>query len=154
MNRGLKFVLFIGALGLTACGRPPVLQVDPVFLPYVERFEKASEAMGNPIQVSDLRLEFGQMQNAMENGACEIVGDEVPTVYINEKAWNRLTEVDREALIFHELGHCVLRRAHVAEIEETGVPKSLMHPYRIQTRVYVANEEAYLKELFARRNDF
>lgn len=138
----------------TACGRAPVLQIDEPFKPYVQRFEQLSIERGNGVQIVDLKVSFGKMQSEYENGACEIIGDNTPTVYINEVTWNRLTDIDREALIFHELGHCVLRRGHIDEIEEDGSPKSLMHPYRIQTRIYEMHEQKYVVELFKGKAEF
>jgi len=152
MNRGLIYSFM--ALALSACGKPQVLELGQ-FAPYVKAFEDSSaEHSTKPVKVTDLRVQFGVMQNPLENGACEIVGNGTPTININEATWKRLTEEDRKGLMFHELGHCVLHRNHVREVSPQGIPVSLMNPYRINTQTLVANEEWYMKELFTRSGDF
>lgn len=151
MKRSL--ILILSAIALSACGRAPVLEVGE-FAPYVERFEQTALELGSPVQVMDLQIRFGEVQKETENAVCEIRSGQTPVIIVNPLAWERLSEVDREALMFHEMGHCVLRRKHVQAETEEGVPVSLMNPYRIDTEVYVQNEQHYLQELFDSRNEF
>jgi hypothetical protein len=59
-----------------------------------------------------------------------------------------MEDADREELIFHEMGHCVLGRAHKSIKTAEGIPASIMHPYRISNSVYKEYRDQYLNELF------
>jgi hypothetical protein len=145
--------LFILAISISACGKAPVLELGQ-FEPYVQKFEQESEVVGAPVKVTDLKVQFGEMKDERENGVCEVFEDETPTITINKEAWDTMTDADREALMFHELGHCVLRRNHVTEVSADGTPVSLMNPYRIQTEIFVENQDYYIHELFDHQQDF
>lgn len=41
--------------------------------------------------------------------------------------WNEATYIERKALIFHELSHCLLWKMHDNEIRKDFCPKSIMH---------------------------
>lgn len=53
-------------------------------------------------------------------------------------------------LIEHELGHCLLNRDHVEEVDEDFHPISIMYPYHFSGGHYQDNHEYYLNELFRR----
>jgi len=152
MNFSTK-VLFSGMLllALTACGKKPVLEVGQ-FQPYVRSFQAQAAAHGQNVQVTDLVIKFGPMENKFERGICEINGDETPTILINEEAWNQMSEDEREPLLYHELGHCVLKRKHRADQMSAGVPASLMNPYTIAGWTYDQYRTYYLNDLFTQEN--
>jgi hypothetical protein len=152
MTRKIPYILI--AMTLVACGKKEVLDVAPEFQPYVGRFEQVSAKVGSPVTVSDLIVKFGPMLHKNENGACEVMSDKTPTVTINEKVWNQMDDLERESLMFHELGHCVLHRNHKKEITAQGVPVSIMNPYRIDSFLYEENTEYYHQELFKQTGEF
>lgn len=137
-----------------ACGKTPVLSVGSEFTPYVAKFEQKSREYGNPVNVDNLIVQFGPMHSKEERGACEIGGDNTPSVTINQETWNKIDESEREELIFHELGHCVLRRKHRSDRDAKGHPTSIMNPYSINGKIYSQNSDAYLAELFQNRDTF
>ena len=47
----------------------------------------------------------------MDAGKCKTNGW-LKKITINKKHWNRLDSLQKELLIFHELGHCILGRGH------------------------------------------
>jgi len=71
-------------------------------------------------------------------------------VSIDEGCWNNLPEIAKELLMFHELGHAILQRAHDKGMLPNGDYKSIMVPdpttlyneYTPEKRIY------YLDELF------
>lgn len=69
------------------------------------------------------------------------------TIYINEPKWDRLSEVGKEQLVLHELGHCLLGREHVETIMPNGCPLSIMFPNHIADVCYVSYYKYYIKEL-------
>src|SRR5690606_17670169 len=49
---------------------------------------------------------------------------------------------DREQLMFHELGHCILNRSH------TNSTNSIMYPYHLSANYYINHYVNYIAELF------
>lgn len=64
--------------------------------------------------------------------------------------WEDATELEKEQLIFHELGHCVLGREHNDKEDENGDPISIMHPYTMDDHTYKRHREQYIKDLFTK----
>jgi hypothetical protein len=141
-------VLVLTAIAASACGRAPVLELGE-FAPYVAKFEQTSIEVGKPVQVNDLVVKFGPTEER-QDAVCE-TGDAItPTILINQLSWSRMTEADREALMYHELGHCVLGRNHITTRNTNGQPISLMYPVAISAHVYLENKESFIRELFLR----
>ena len=69
-------------------------------------------------------------------------------IYINKKAWDKATSIEREMLMFHEFGHCGLGLGHDASRDEDGLPLSLMHPYDQDAELYVKYYDYYNQQLF------
>lgn len=150
-------VLFMGLVVLSACGKAPdqqVLDVAPEFTSYVTRFQQSAAQVGSPLAVTNLRIQFGQMENPQERGLCDVSSlESVPTILIDKAGWSQMDDASREEVLFHELGHCVLRRKHNAGLTK-GLPVSMMNPYTIGDGVYLSQHDYYLRELFATRNEF
>ncbi|HUP58614.1 MAG TPA: putative metallopeptidase [Bdellovibrionota bacterium] len=150
--RLLRLLVIIGAIfAVTACGKQPTLQLNE-FATYVDMFQEEAASHGQPVKVTDLIVRFGTMENPYERGICEIAGDETPVITINQEAWDQMSEDEREPLMFHELGHCVLRRKHRADQIGPGVPASLMNPYTIAGWTYGQYKKHYIDELFSQHN--
>lgn len=158
----------IAALGLslTACAPKEkaheiFLQVDAPFIQFVNAFEQTAAAQGSSMNISDLIVSFGSTPTMTETGVCEWAENETPRITLNERIWANLAPEDRQEVMFHELGHCILRRIHqTSEIMAYGgavrIPESVMYPYRIQGSVYMDNQSQYDAELFqiSKRNQF
>lgn len=82
----------------------------------------------------------------------ECTSGEIPHITANMIEWKLMSEDKREALMFHELGHCILNRRHdseYVEIKGKWVPRSLMNPFILSSQIYLENREYYLDELFS-----
>jgi len=139
------------------CGKEldhePQLEVGE-FAPFVARFEQEASDNGAQLKVSDLRIRFGKMDSVYERGICEIFPNETPTIILKKSAWEVLTEEEQEALLFHEMGHCVLRRNHEHKKTSEGIPVSLMYPYALDRFTYLKNQKNYMSELVSKYGDF
>ncbi|MFK7979626.1 MAG: putative metallopeptidase, partial [Saprospiraceae bacterium] len=51
-------------------------------------------------------------------GLCATTGER--QIVIDEKFWKRSSELSKELIVFHELGHCVLERNHFDEKSGNG----------------------------------
>lgn len=109
-------IILIGLMSAGGCGAKP--PVDPLLAPYVDRFQEAAHQVGfSPIEV-ELEIGFEAMEEAGTLGECQffssILGEQ-RKIMVDRAAWDALGDEQREILMFHELGHCVLNREHAAE---------------------------------------
>jgi hypothetical protein len=167
MNQAQALV-FCVLLGVSASSCAPkekqhesFLQVDAPFQDYVHNFETVSAQEGQSIQIDDLIVQFGDTPTLNETGVCEWADNETPKITVNERIWNTLNDYDRQEVIFHELGHCILKRVHqTSEIMgyngSVQIAESVMYPYRISGTIYRDNIAHYNDELFdqSKRNQF
>lgn len=156
---------------LMSCGRGvqlPAVDHGP-FTAYFEQFEGYSKSNGREtLGDNSLSIGFAKL-NGAEAGRCEWHFLHGRKVLLDPEKWDVLDDASREALLLHELGHCLLHREHVQgdaripdlraasekqpgdnEHEFTG-PKSLMNPTSVAGSVYLRNRDYYVKELFGKQ---
>lgn len=149
------FLLIVATFG-SGCGKESKLELGE-FAPYVAQFEISAALNGSPLKVEDLKITLGNLsQDSLnqESGLCEITEGQTPLITIDQASWESMDETERESLIFHELGHCVLRRAHLAVIRTNGSPESIMNPTLVAEFDYVHDQNHYHSELFSKTNEF
>ncbi len=134
-------------------------QVDSQFESYVSNFETVAAAQGRSIAITDLIVSFGSTPTLNETGVCEITEGETPRVTINERIWLTLDPMSQQEVIYHELGHCVIRRKHQTSVINVGgawgnIPESIMYPYRIRGDMYEDHQAHYDAELFTKSGEF
>jgi len=165
---GLVAALLI--LGMTpACAKKassshtPVVSINAAFVPHVQAFVQAAAQQGQTITITDLIVQFGETPSSGDTGVCVWADDATPTVTINQSIWNTFnSSADEEEDVFHDLGHCLLRRIHdqsrVTGTTSLGtqgsIPQSVMYPVRIDGVTYTDNLATYRAELFSITNQF
>ncbi|MEN9723098.1 MAG: hypothetical protein RJB38_1084 [Pseudomonadota bacterium] len=80
-------------------------------------------------------------------GLCERSSN-LRRVTLDPDFWNVVDETQRELLVHHELGHCVLSRGHRTEVLSSGLYASLMYPIIMRSSSYTSNYDYYQQELF------
>jgi len=170
MQSVLPYAAFVLILGLSACQDEMVLEeavptsetptssnsnfsnalVD--FRPYFERFEEAAAERGLTFESSLNALETSleHINDGNVVGECHWNSHAPELVIIDIPFWNNASDLDREYVMFHELGHCVLFRDHDNSINHQGFCLSVMASGTTGCEsVYTpANREYYLDELF------
>lgn len=122
---------------LTACGQ---LNVDHAFSPYVERFESVTGAK-NDTPISFDNLTYPTI------GTCTSYDGGFKYVKVSPSYWSAATDDQKEYLIFHELGHCVLRAKHIDKFVD-GCPISIMSKFAFgDTNCYRTRKQYYFNEL-------
>lgn len=133
----------------------PVFVGDQLFQPYVQTFWDESLRQGRTLVWPLLSITLGDVSKYGENvlGVCS--QDNVPThlqyIKISSKFWPIKSEVSRQNLISHELGHCALQRGHSYKyFKDQGhqYPDSIMAPSIISDTLFKNYEAYYLEELF------
>ncbi len=132
MNKQIRKLLILLTLLTTSCAsvhineggsRPVVHGTDYTLIKYVSLFEAASKMYSDKdIDVDNISVTFGDIKPW---GLCRTVAARSEIV-IDRRRWDILSEQNREQLMFHELGHCILKRSHCNE-KLNGTPVSIMH---------------------------
>ena len=109
----------------------PVLDVPAEFRPYVDSFIAAASERGHNITVNNLIITY---DSSIANTYCAYSNitssrnDVQKAIYLNPNihCWQNSRQL--EALLFHEMGHCILGRAHDASLLPNGDARSIMIP--------------------------
>jgi hypothetical protein len=123
---------------------PP--SIDPAFLKYVHRFEYEAKSR-NVHHIVPSGMRFGNIVSSRDGfifyGVCRPGGmASLNHVEIDEDIWNTLSEVGKELLVFHELGHCRLEKLH----SEVGIMRSNVAD--ANTADYAQHRDEYIEILF------
>lgn len=151
----LKLGLFIGAFWFLGCTEQESYDyrtaISPEFRVYFERFETEAATRGIDIDWSAQYI-YTSLTSIESDavGQCLTYEQGRNDLLIDEDYWSRSSDTNREFLIFHELGHCVLQRSHIDSSNPDGTCQSIMNSgndscrknYNITTRTQ------YLDELF------
>lgn len=131
-------------------------EFDATLWPYLEAFEAAASARNVNLDLNNLDVS-GDIEEIAETrvaGYCQYSHPERGFVRIDKSFWEDANADLKEFVVFHELGHCVLRRLHREDQYRNGACVSIMQSgtgtcrpdYREATR------ELYLDELFSPTN--
>lgn len=146
--------------------------VNPEFKPYIQDFIASSNGIVEESDVSNLTMEFKDYGVPYRiAGTC---WPHLTEIDVNKDWWeDHKSHLVRQELIYHELGHCILRRPHttisdhgddfidwvenelfkLGIIEKKGLlpdncPASYMHPVILSERCIRKHYNYYVTELF------
>lgn len=129
-------------------GRTGFVALD--LLPYYEKFEYYYGSL-----VRNVLGEFRDLDDPEVAGYCWSFANGDRKIEADSAWWATASPLAREALVFHELGHCVLGREHRdSQVQREGlvIPVSLMSPYILDEFIYSRFYSYYIQELFDRVN--
>ena len=109
--KNILFILII-LLSIIGCSK----SVDDDLQPYVDDFERLCQEYGRCDDGVDIPVYFTKRLEPL--GRCIKSFDRGKRVAIDEIAWQDLSWCQRESVVFHELGHCVLGYKH-SDIEDS-----------------------------------
>lgn len=151
----MKKLLIILSLFLASCAgtmKPKKIYSVPAELqPYVDLFILEGEKRGFHMTVDNLIMQINASFSDTETlGTCEIFIN--PTIVIQSNFfYNWGTPINKEQVVFHEFGHCLLGRGH----DDTHILygseyifKSIMNSYMFDEYYYGTYRDYYLDELF------
>lgn len=123
--------------------RCSILPPLPDFIPYYDRFERATGI--SPYCVA---IKYDPKLTGDIIGQCSTARN---LITISPQAWAKYSSDEREWLIAHELGHCLLGRDHEENQLHTRVfddiPKSIMYPTIADKVVFKHYKAQYYREL-------
>ena len=129
------------------------LYIDDDLQHYFEIFHEEGAKRGVIIDFEAMPVE-GYLQDIAEaniSGQCQKNENEPNKLIIDTEYWSRISGITREFIVFHELGHCYLKRSHLDEADASGRCISIMHSTsKACVNAYSnSTREAYLDELFS-----
>jgi hypothetical protein len=124
--------------------------VDISLQDYFDRFEAEGQARGYDIDLSATNI-TGSIEEIDEDyvaGQCSYGPNHPSEIVIDAEFWNVASDLLKEMVVFHELGHCYLYRGHEEGVFSNGTCQSIMRSgvegcldnYNVQTREYYVNE--------------
>ena len=127
--------------------------VDERLWPYFERFETAGIARGFEVDLVASRITgvIEDLEGEHVAGQCTTFGNFRPgRVTLDTEFWNNSSELFKEFIVFHELGHCYLDRDHREDTFSNGRCVSIMRSGTLNCRdnYNVATRNSYIDELF------
>ena len=126
--------------------------IDESLLPYFETFRLEGGLRGWKIDFASVGVE-GYVGNATGEdvvGQCSHLSEAPDKVTIDAFFWRHASHFQKEFVIFHELGHCYLKRSHLDDKDEYGNCISIMQSSANACNSnYEQQRDQYLDELFS-----
>jgi Putative phage metallopeptidase len=141
-------LLLVVAIFLSYCRRKPS---TPEFEKYVTKFEQEFN-----IDTFGIPVHFKEMEGT-EVGVCYYFHIKYwRSIGIKKEYWESVSDVDREILMYHELGHCVMGLEHDDTLFDVGpfnINNSLMNSYTIPDVFYINFRQHYIDDLRKKYED-
>ena len=139
-------------LNISSCTQENNNEIEAELQVHFNNFVEEASVYGMEISLEDVDIS-GYIENIETRGTlgqCKSYSNGSKQVVIDEPYWDRVDETEREYLVFHELGHCLLSRDHDDTQDENGNCASIMQSGEGGCKsVYnLENRERLLEELF------
>jgi hypothetical protein len=124
--------------------------IHPEFRGFISSFVKDAEHYKVPLDLSNLTVVFS-LTGRSATGTVAFCLPGSKTIVVYPDYWQILSPSIKKALIYHEAGHCLLRRQHTEERLSSFAfcPISIMYPTIDMIELcYNQIESSYIEELF------
>ena len=120
-------ILIVIVIGMS-CSKRDNSQVETELRYYFDLFNSEANDRGITFNMEELDISgyIEDIGNRGTLGQCESYSSGDHAVVIDQDFWERATDLEKEYVVFHELGHCVLDRDHNDEANDSGVCNSIM----------------------------
>jgi hypothetical protein len=155
MQKKAQYILFILVLTIFyGCEKEEVvLTIDPELQPYFDSFQEEALKRGRNIQFENFQItaSIQEINRQSVAGQCTQAEGTINQILIDQRYWRGYTPLLREALVFHELGHCILKRSHRDDKDLNGNCVSLMESGggNCTMHYHIGNRDFFLDELFS-----
>jgi hypothetical protein len=132
MRIGIVVAIFLKLLACEKNSEPLIYQTEPAIEVYIDRFVQEAALRGITIKKENLIAEF---TSELATGVCGQCLTAKKKIEQNQRkiiisnglfCWSGAPNENREALVFHELGHCLLGRSHKDDLLPNNAPASIM----------------------------
>jgi hypothetical protein len=133
-----------------SCSKEETIVVDTDLQPLFDSFAAEATKRGLTLDMSPYSGTISDLAETNVAAKCQTISNGQKRVLVDQTFWKSASALQREMVVFHELGHCVLNRAHLDDARSDGSCYSMMQSglglckmsYSDKTR------SAYLDELF------
>ena len=135
----MRYYLFLWLVlsgSLLACEEPEQVEPQPVKFPgvdpqlrlYFQRFEDEAAVRGLQVDLTRAGItgEITEIEDNHVLGRCSFPRAQPNRVTVDQSFWSRGSDLFREFVVFHELGHCFLFRPHLEDRLSNGACSSIM----------------------------
>lgn len=136
MRTHLVFIWCLVSRLLFACEEHDEIESQPVKFPgvdpqlkiYFQRFEDEATARGLSVDLtaSGITGTIVEIDERHVLGRCSFPRSQPNMVTVDQTFWTRGSDLFREFVVFHELGHCFLYRPHLEDQLANGACASIM----------------------------
>jgi hypothetical protein len=134
LNSMKKTLAFIITVLFFACQEqqpvePTIYSIDKDLALYLKTFTDEAKTRGIEVKAENLIMKFG-LSSGEACGECIIEksnGQRTVIISNDVVCWEFAVRQNREALVFHELGHCLLGRSHRNDNLPNGAIASIMN---------------------------
>ncbi len=131
-------MIFLLSTLLVGCGAKGTKDAAPVtefssFASQVDEFQESAHNNGRPdLVIDNLIIKYGDIADPNVVAECQHGGGINPTITVDTDQWKLLSSSQKRAVLFHELGHCVLERNHLnAAYDNETVPMFVPTSYML-----------------------
>lgn len=136
----------------SACEKEETIHLDGDLEQYFDRFAIEASLHNITFDYQADRVEgyLSELEESGISGKCVRNSVYPNRVYIDLDFWRQASDLEKEFVVFHELGHCFLDRGHLDDANTIGVCVSMMHSGEGDCRNMYSRttRAAYLAELF------
>lgn len=130
MQARLYFLsLFVSLFLFPACEKEETIYLDGELEKYFDRFVIEAAKYNIDFDYREARVEgyLTALEERGISGKCVRNSVYPDRVFINLDFWRAASDLEKEFVVFHELGHCFLDRGHLDDANAIGVCVSMTH---------------------------
>lgn len=146
-----KIFLFGLVLFIMSCKSDSTESLDVQL--YLDRFEEEANERGFTYinEIGNIEVHLVEIISFGVLGQCFRDPDDINQIHLDRTYWEGASDLEKEFVVFHELGHCLLNRGHLNDSIGDGTCLSIMYDgnssacnlsYTLDTK------EAMIDELF------
>lgn len=147
VSRTLMLIIASYSVPFNGCA-PKIGTVDPAVVPVVKQFkiEAANRGKTVPVDHLDITLVDGFSDTRLDVNTVGVCYDGVENrIELLRSYWIKAASMDRELLLFHELGHCAMGKEH---LDCPGGSNHIMCPTMAPRLCYEGHRAVMIDELF------
>lgn len=143
-------ILSLLLLTVFSCTKDETVSVDSALQPLFDDFASEALTRGMSLDMSSYSGIFMELDENNVAAKCQTLSNGSKRVVVDQSFWNSASALQREMVVFHELGHCVLNRAHLDDARTDGACVSMMQSGLGLCKMSYTNQtrSVYLDELF------
>lgn len=131
----------------------PTSDIPQEFKPYVDKFIADGFIQGVDVTKNTINPKLTVKRGNLDSYGSSIIGlcertRTMRRVTIDPDFWDKVSTTQKELLMHHELGHCVLYRPHRSDILQDNTYASIMYPIIMKSSWYTNKYNYYQNELF------